>query len=105
MAEKAKVNKKNSSEKEKLAELNTFLKAVSDMNRLRILYVLKGGVLNVGEIYGKLKLPQNLTSHHISRLKRIGLLDERREGVFRHYSLNTKKLKQYNDMFRDTLGL
>jgi len=105
MAEKAKVNKRNSSEKEKLADLNTFLKAVSDMNRLRILYVLKSGTLNVGEIYGKLKLPQNLTSHHISRLKRIGLLDERREGVFRHYSLNAKKLRQYNDMFKDTLGL
>jgi len=105
MAEKMKANKTNLSEKERIADLNAFLKAVSDMNRLRILYVLKGKTLNVGEIYGKLKLPQNLTSHHISRLKRIGVLNERRDGVFRHYSLNVKKLKQYSDMFKDTLGL
>jgi len=105
MAEKSKTGKKPASEKDKLVELNKFLKAVSDMNRLRILYALNGKTMNVGEIYGKLKLPQNLTSHHISRLKRIGLLNERREGVFRHYSLNVKKLKHYSDMFKDTLGL
>ncbi|HAR99553.1 MAG: Transcription regulator ArsR [Candidatus Moranbacteria bacterium GW2011_GWC2_37_73] len=80
-------------------EVNKFLKIVSDENRLRILVLLEKGSLNVTDIHSKLKLPQNLTSHHISKLKSVDLLVEKREGTFRHYSVNAKKIKEYNQMF------
>ncbi|HBI34352.1 MAG TPA: hypothetical protein DEA43_01630 [Candidatus Moranbacteria bacterium] len=92
--------KKNGKQPDKqFLEVNKFLKIVSDENRLRILVLLEKGSLNVTDIHSKLKLPQNLTSHHISKLKSVDLLVEKREGTFRHYSVNAKKIKEYNQMF------
>ncbi len=86
-------------------QVNNFLKTVSDVNRLRILFVLGNGTMNVTDIHNKLKLPQNLTSHHISKLKAMDLLNEKREGTFRHYSVNTKKLREFNKMFKELFSL
>ena len=96
---------KQVSEGENFVQVNKFLKTVSDANRLRILFVLGEGSMNVTDIHNKLKLPQNLTSHHISKLKALELLNEKREGTFRHYSVNTKKLREYNKMFKDLFSL
>jgi ArsR family transcriptional regulator len=78
---------------------------VADENRLRILVLLEDGAMNVTDIHSKLGLPQNLTSHHISKLKSLELLLEKREGTFRHYSVNTKKIKEYNKMLKDLLKI
>src|SRR5476651_2004120 len=96
MAKKTKNMGKQSTESGKFLEVNKFLKIVSDENRLRILLTLGSGQMNVTDIHNKLKIPQNFTSHHISKLKSLDLLVEKREGVFRHYSVNTKNLKEYN---------
>jgi DNA-binding transcriptional ArsR family regulator len=95
MAKKEKKIVKQSTSVSKLfLEVNTFLKIIADENRLKILVLLEGGTMNVTDIHNKLKLPQNLTSHHISKLKSMDLLMEKREGTFRHYSLNGKKMKE-----------
>lgn len=86
-------------------DVNKFLKIVADENRLRILVLLEDGAMNVTDIHSKLKLPQNLTSHHISKLKGLELLLEKREGTFRHYSVNTKKLKEYNRLFKGLMKI
>lgn len=104
------MTKKTSSKKapetsKQFLEVNSFLKIVSDENRLRILVLLEDGAMNVTDIHSKLKLPQNLTSHHISKLKSLELLMEKREGTFRHYSVNTKKLKEFNKMLKDLLKI
>jgi DNA-binding transcriptional ArsR family regulator len=96
---------KQNIESENFKQVNKFLKTVSDENRLRILAVLGDGSMNVTDIHSKLKLPQNLTSHHISKLKALELLNEKREGTFRNYSVNTKKLKEFNKMFREMFSL
>ena len=95
---------KNVSADQQFKGVNDFLRTVSDQNRLRILQVLGKKTLTVGEIYKKLGLPQNLTSHHISRLKKVDLLNEKREGTFRMYSVNTKKLKEHAKSFQELLG-
>lgn len=82
-------------------QASKFLKVVSDANRLRILCLLGEGRMNVTQIHTKLKLPQNLTSHHISKLKSLDLLIENRDGTFRNYSVNNKKLREYNKGLRD----
>jgi DNA-binding transcriptional ArsR family regulator len=101
MKKPSKQSKKKPSQPKNLPKINKFLKVVSDENRLRILMTLKDNIMNVTQIHTKLRLPQNLTSHHLSKLKDLGLLIEKHEGTFRRYSVNTKKLKEYNDFFRN----
>ena len=96
---------KSTPENAKFSEVSKFLKIVSDENRLRILLVLGEGTMNVTDIHSKLKLPQNLTSHHISKLKSLELLNEKREGTFRHYSVNSKKLKECSRLMRELLNI
>jgi DNA-binding transcriptional ArsR family regulator len=90
---------------EKFSKTKKFLKTVSEENRLKILLELKGGAMNVTQIHNKLKLPQNLTSHHISKLKKAGLLNEKHDGTFRHYSVNKKKLAEFTRIFKELLGI
>lgn len=89
----------------KFVEVNKFLKVVADENRLRILVLLENGAMNVTDIHSKLNLPQNLTSHHISKLKNVDLLIEKREGTFRHYSVNTKKVKEYTRLLKELMKI
>lgn len=98
-----KTTKSNSSDQQ-FKSVNDFLKTISDQNRLRILQVLGDKTLSVGDIYKKLKLPQNLTSHHISRLKKVELLNEKKDGTFRLYSVNMKKLKEHDKAVHALLG-
>lgn len=101
MAKKAKGGAKSSPQSAAFVEVSKFLKIVSDENRMKILLTLGNGTMNVTDIYNKIGLPQNLTSHHITKLKSIELLNEKRDGVFRNYSVNSKKMKEFNKMFRD----
>lgn len=101
-----KTNKQSAApENSKISDTNKFLKVIADENRFRILLTLTAGQLNVTEIHSKLNLPQNLTSHHISKLKSVGLLNEKREGVFRHYSVNTKALKESMRLFKELMKI
>jgi len=105
MIKKEKKAGKQASGSKQFLEMNKFFKIVADENRLRILVLLENGPMNVTDIHSKLKLPQNLTSHHISKLKSLELLLEKREGTFRHYSLNIKKLKEFNRLFKELMKL
>lgn len=96
-----KVSKPKLETSKNFLDVNKFLKIVADENRLRILVLLEEGSMNVTDIYNKLKLPQNLTSHHISKLKSLELLLENREGTFRHYSANKKKIKEYTRLLKE----
>ena len=105
MAKKINRNAKQAPITGNFLQLHKFLRIVSDANRLKILLALKGNIMNVTEIHTKLKLAQNLTSHHISKLKSAGLLNEKSEKTFRRYSINMKKLKEYEGLFGKTLGI
>ncbi len=96
-----KVVKKTQEGNKQFLEVNKFFKIMADENRLKILVLLENGAMNVTDIHTKLKLPQNLTSHHISKLKSVELLLEKREGTFRNYSVNVKQLKEYNKMVKE----
>ncbi|KKQ53478.1 MAG: Transcription regulator ArsR [Parcubacteria group bacterium GW2011_GWD2_38_11] len=106
MAKKEKkISKKTNEGGKQFLEVNNFLKIIADENRLRILVLLENGAMNVTDIHNKLNLPQNLTSHHISKLKSLELLTEKREGTFRHYSVNTKNLKEYTRLFKELMKI
>ncbi len=70
------------------AEVELF-KAVSDETRIRILKLLAGceKPICVCEIVDSLQLPQYLVSRHLNILRRAGLADDSRDGIWVSYSI------------------
>ncbi len=79
----------------KKLNIKKYLTTLAEPNRLAILRFLKDGEKCACEIHPKLKLPQNLSSHHLKVLKNLGLLKSRREGTKILYSRNEKIVKDY----------
>ena len=72
-------------------KLDRMFKAFADETRLRILHLLTKGELCVCDIISVIKAPQPKVSRHLSYLKRAGLVDHRRDGRWKHYSLAQAK--------------
>jgi ArsR family transcriptional regulator len=62
-------------------------KAFADPTRLRILHLLTHGELCVCDIMAVLKAPQARVSRHLAYLRRARLAQDRKQGLWRHYSL------------------
>jgi len=75
-----------------LSKTVSFLKAMSDGNRLRITCFLKNGERCVCEIVRFLELPQNLISHHLKVLRDEKILISRKDGLKVFYSINRKHI-------------
>jgi len=69
--------------------------ALADPNRQAILRLLGKGEHCVCEILPKLRLPQNLVSHHLAVLRRAKLVRFRRVGVRKHYALERRTLRHF----------
>ena len=80
-------------------ELVNIFKALSDKTRLRILKLLEHGELCVCDIVAALDMIQPKVSFHLNVLKEAGLLRDRKDGRWIHYSLND------SDLFRRLLLL
>lgn len=76
------------------------LKAMAEENRLEIIRLLSEKTLCVCEIEAKLKIPQNLVSHHLLVLKNAGLIDNCRCGKNNYYSLNKQSLNKLNKVLK-----
>ncbi len=69
-----------------MARMAKMLKAVGDERRLRMVAALmRTTELCVCELVDVLLLPQYEVSRHLARLKGIGLVADRREGLWVHY--------------------
>ena len=79
-----------------LAAMSSALRALADPTRLRILALLVGGDVCVCHIHEALKVPQPTASRHLAYLRRAGLVDARREGLWVYYSL----ARTQNDVLR-----
>lgn len=82
-----------------MEELTTVFKALSDETRLRIIKLLEQGELCVCDITAALDMVQPKVSFHLGTLKEAGLIKDRKQGKWIHYSLNEK------DLFRRMLIL
>ena len=71
----------------KIAELERLFQALADGTRLRILGLLLTGEVCVCDIHETLKIPQPKASRHLAYLRRSGLVDTRRDGLWIHYRL------------------
>lgn len=63
-------------------------KALADLNRLKIIRLLKEGELCACELTIALSNSQSTVSHHISILKNAGLIKERKEGKWSYFRLS-----------------
>ena len=68
-------------------QLETLFKALADKTRLRILGLLGNNEVCVCHIHDSLGLPQPTVSRHLAYLRRAGLVDTRRDGVWMHYQV------------------
>jgi ArsR family transcriptional regulator, arsenate/arsenite/antimonite-responsive transcriptional repressor len=66
-------------------QLESLFKALADKTRLRILALLGRNEVCVCHIHDSLGLPQPTVSRHLGYLRRAGLVDVRRDGVWMHY--------------------
>ena len=71
----------------RIYELQTALQALADPTRLRIVGLLAGGEICVCHIYEALQIPQPKASRHLAYLRRAGLVETRRDGLWVHYRL------------------
>lgn len=62
-------------------------KALADETRLRLLALLRDGEVCVCDLHASLRLPQPTISRHLAYLRRAGLVEARRSGVWMHYRL------------------
>jgi ArsR family transcriptional regulator len=62
-------------------------RALSERPRLRLLQLLRGGELCVGDLTGVLRLPQPTVSRHLAYLRRCGLVSARKRGPWMFYAL------------------
>jgi ArsR family transcriptional regulator len=68
-------------------ELAGVFRALADETRLRILALLRDGEVCVCHIQGGLQLPQPTISRHLAYLRKSGLVEARRDGIWMHYTL------------------
>src|SRR3954468_11606459 len=73
--------------KNQIAEMESLFKALADDTRLRILGLLLTGEVCVCDIHESLKIPQSKASRHLAYLRRSGLVETRRSGLWIHYRL------------------
>lgn len=72
-------------------------RALSDEKRLRILQLLSGGERCVCELTKPLEAGQSLLSFHMKTLKEAGLVSDRRDGRWIHYSIVPAALGELAD--------
>lgn len=61
--------------------------ALADPTRLRILALLRDGEVCVCHLHASLDVPQPTASRHLAYLRKTGLVDARRDGIWMHYRL------------------
>ena len=78
-----------------LRDLVKVFKALSDETRIRLLKLLQQRELCVCELMQALNMTQSRVSRNLGILKDAGLVKDRRDGLWVHYSLNEKSFNKY----------
>ena len=73
--------------------LQDTIKALSDPTRRRILELLKKGSMSAGELGKEFDMTGATLSHHLSILKKAGLVQDQKKGTFIYYEINTSVME------------
>lgn len=83
-----------------MEELLEQIKALADGTRLRILKLVEQRELCVCQIVPVMGLSQPTISAHLGKLKRAGLVKERRQGQWSYYSVDQKGLVRFGTLWK-----
>lgn len=75
-------------------DVTRLFKTLSDPTRLRLTRLLDTAELSVMELSEATQLAQSRVSNHLKVLREEGLVQERREGPWRHYRVDTDRLAE-----------
>jgi len=78
-------------------------RAFADRTRLRILHLLQDRELCVSDIITVLEVPQAKASHHLHYLRRAGLVEARKEGLWCFYRLRPAR-SPFHEKLLECLG-
>jgi len=92
-------------DKEKLSYSTELMRALAHPLRLKILeFIDSHGSTNVNKIYNTLSLEQSITSQHLRILKLAGVVSDRRDGKFIHYSINYDVILKVDQAMKNFLN-
>src|SRR5215469_9120439 len=74
------------------------LKALADESRLTLLRLIYKQEHSVGALAERIKLTEPTISHHLSRLREVGLVTLRMAGNQRYYRVNETGLAKFKDL-------
>ncbi len=89
---------------EEFQALLQFFKVLADENRLKLLGLLANREYSVEELAATLQLKAPTISHHLARLKELGLVGMRAEGNTHIYHLNVESLRSINKELSSSLS-
>ena len=77
------------------------MKAIAEPRRRRILALVRDGELSAGEIASHFDVTRPAISQHLNVLKEAGLVNERRNGTRRLYSVRPEGLVEIKDFLEE----
>lgn len=80
------------------ADMLEMLKALADESRLTVLRLVHTQEYSVGDLAERVKLTEPTISHHLSRLREVGLVTLRMAGNQRYYRLNEAGLAKFKQL-------
>jgi ArsR family transcriptional regulator, zinc-responsive transcriptional repressor len=87
---------------EKLEKISEIFQGLAFPVRLRVLELLEGGEdFAVYEILEEIKIEASLLSHHLTKMKNIGILESYRNGRNIYYRLAIKEITKVFDCIND----
>jgi ArsR family transcriptional regulator len=86
-----------------IERLASLFQALGDATRLRILGLLLTGEVCVCHIHESLRISQPKASRHLAYLRKAGLVETRRDGLWVHYRL-VKSADPVTDTIRDVVS-
>jgi len=84
--------------------MDKIFKAMSDVNRRKILTLLRNGEMSVNELLKNFEITQATLSNHLSILKKAKLVENRILGKQRIYRLNIELLKIFTRNISQFVG-
>ncbi|HVA61653.1 MAG TPA: metalloregulator ArsR/SmtB family transcription factor [Mycobacteriales bacterium] len=82
---------------------STLFRVLGHPARIRILELLRDGERSVGSLQAELDLGEGSTSQHLAALRRIGLVDSRREGTTIYYRVGDGRVFELLAVSRDII--
>lgn len=81
-----------------------FFRTLGHPARVRILQLLRSGERSVGALQAELGLDSGGTSQQLAALRRIGLVEGRREGTSVYYRVTDEEVFALLELARDIIG-